>query len=447
LGQRTDTRQPFYAMRFVKGRTLNEAARAYQQKRETEQAEPLELLQLLNAFVTVCNTLAYAHSRGVIHRDLKGSNVILGDYGEVIVLDWGLAKLVDRPDGEDATDDISLRQQPVDASQTIAGQTLGTPVYMAPEQAAGRPDLIDQRTDVYGLGTILYEILTGRAPFTADSVREVLRKVREEEPIRPRTLCSAVPFELEAICLRALSKNPDRRYPAANELAQQVQHWLAEVAELPLKQMAASERQAKEALQRAQHQQRALIDVIRSPAFQSQDLETTFQHMTEVAARTLGVQRVSIWRYNQDRSAICCAELYELGANRHSSGTELRSDAYPGYFQALATSEVIAADDARSDPRTCEFTDNYLADLGIASMLDAPIHLFGEMDGVLCHEHVGQIRRWTAEEQLFGIALSNLVSLCIEQWERKRAEAALQQTAQELAQSNQQLERLTLRVE
>src|SRR5262249_5862236 len=98
LARRPDSQQPFYTMRFVKGRTLTEAAQDYHRRRREGQDQPLDLVTLLNAFVAVCNTVAYAHSRGILHRDLKGQNVILGDFGEVVVLDWGLAKRIDQPD-------------------------------------------------------------------------------------------------------------------------------------------------------------------------------------------------------------------------------------------------------------------------------------------------------------------------------------------------------------
>jgi serine/threonine-protein kinase len=226
-----DGRQPFYTMRFVKGRTLSAAARAYHDKRMAAQAVALELPALLNAFVTVCNTVAYAHSRGVIHRDLKGQNVILGDFGEVVVIDWGLAKLLGRPESEASAVAVVLDEAGADSGYTVQGQALGTPAYMAPEQAAGRLELIDRRTDVYGLGAILYEVLTGAPPFAGDSTEEVLRKVREEAPAPPRKFWPQVPPALEALCLRALSKLPVDRCPEAGGLAQQVQHWLAESAE------------------------------------------------------------------------------------------------------------------------------------------------------------------------------------------------------------------------
>jgi PAS domain S-box-containing protein len=220
-----DGRQPFYTMRFVRGRTLSEAARAYHQERLAGQADPLGLPALLNAFVTVCNTVAYAHSRGVIHRDLKGQNVILGDFGEVVVLDWGLAKRVGWAEGEAAAASVVLDERSADSGYTVQGQALGTPAYMAPEQAEGRLDQIDRRTDVYGLGAILYEILTGAPPFSGDSTQEVMRKVCEETPAPPRQLWPEAPAALEALCLRALAKRPEDRPSAAADLAREVQGW------------------------------------------------------------------------------------------------------------------------------------------------------------------------------------------------------------------------------
>jgi PAS domain S-box-containing protein len=231
LARARDGRQPFYTMRFVKGRTLSAAARAYHDRRLAGQTDPLELPTLLNAFVTVCNAVAYAHSRGVIHRDLKGQNVILGDFGEVVVLDWGLAKLVGRPEGADHSPAVVLDEAAVGGGYTVQGETLGTLAYMAPEQAAGRLDRIGFHTDVYGLGAILYEILTAGPPFAGDSTGEVLRKVREEAPAPPRLTWPQVPPELEALCLHALAKRPDDRCASASGMGQQVQRWLGETAE------------------------------------------------------------------------------------------------------------------------------------------------------------------------------------------------------------------------
>ena len=224
LAPRPNDQQPFYTMRFVKGRTLSEAAREWHQSRIRSQAGTLGFVTLLNAFVTICNTVAFAHSRGVIHRDLKGENVVLGDFGEVVVLDWGLAKLVDRAQG--GSDDHSLVIDLADSSDaglTAQGQAIGTPAYMAPEQASGRPDLIDRHTDIYGLGAILYEVLTGGPPFSAAETHEVLRKVREEPPPPPRERWAEVPPALAEICMRALSKRPADRFSSASELATAIQ--------------------------------------------------------------------------------------------------------------------------------------------------------------------------------------------------------------------------------
>jgi serine/threonine-protein kinase len=227
LGQRADSQEPFYTMRFVQGPTFREAIAAYHAGRARGEAGALELRALLGAFVTVCNAVAYAHSRGVLHRDLKPQNVVLGDYGEVLVLDWGLAKLVGRPES-DRTAPPPIRPAVGSHEETVQGQVLGTPAYMAPEQAAGRQEAIDTRTDVYGLGAILYEILTGKPPFAGADQHQVLRWVCERPPERPRQVTRGVPAALEAVCLKALAKPRADRYPGAGELADEVRRWLAD---------------------------------------------------------------------------------------------------------------------------------------------------------------------------------------------------------------------------
>ena len=229
LGHREDG-NPFYTMRFVKGRTLREAIQAYHQKRERGELGLLDLRELLTAFVGVCNAVAYAHSRGVIHRDLKPANVVLGEYGEVMVLDWGLAKEV-RNTGPETTDHSPTSDAPSPGTRfedTLEGQVLGTPAYMAPEQADGRLADIDARTDVYGLGAILYELLTGHTPFTGASTDEVLSRVRNLAPDRPRDRVPGTPPSLEAICLKALAKHPGERYPTAKTLAEDVSRFQAD---------------------------------------------------------------------------------------------------------------------------------------------------------------------------------------------------------------------------
>ncbi len=155
------------------------------------------------------------------------------------------------------------------------------------------------------------------------------------------------------------------------------------------------------------------------------DPDAAVRRMTEAVARVLGVERVGVWRHTPDRRAIRCADLYEATPDRHSAGTELAAAAYPAYFRELEASEVIAADDAAADPRTSEFAAGYLAALGIGAMLDVPLHPFGRPEGVLCCEHVGPARAWTADEQVFAVAVGSLVSLAQERWDRERAERVL----------------------
>src|SRR5262249_54710606 len=153
-----------------------EAIQEYHDRRRGGRADPLERPRLLHAFINVCQAVGYAHSRGVIHRDLKPENVMLGGFGEVIVLDWGLAEMVGQPEGGPDGPAVPPRGG-AGTDATVAGRVLGTPAYAAPEQAEGRIDLIDTRTDIYGLGGILFEILTGQPPHSGENTAELLRRV------------------------------------------------------------------------------------------------------------------------------------------------------------------------------------------------------------------------------------------------------------------------------
>jgi serine/threonine-protein kinase len=220
LGWNPRTHEPFYTMRFVRGRTMVDASVAYHERRLKDQADPLDFVALLNAFVAVCNTIAYAHSRRILHRDLKGENVLLGDFGEVVVLDWGLAKALDVTEYA-----LKMHRALTGSEGTIAGSIIGTPGYMAPEQADGRLDLIDERTDIYGLGAILYEILTGQPPAGGDTATEAIEQALRGELVRPSKVWEEVPPALEAVCLRALAREQRHRYQTATELGQAVQRW------------------------------------------------------------------------------------------------------------------------------------------------------------------------------------------------------------------------------
>ena len=171
----------------------------------------------------------------------------------------------------------------------------------------------------------------------------------------------------------------------------------------------------------------ALTTLARAYVALPDNLGGVLKEITEVVARTLEVERVSIWRYDQGHTAIVCTELFESAANRHSSGMTLSESDYPAYFQALAQSDIIAAGDAFRDPRTAEFGDSYLRPLGISSMLDTPVRSQGAMVGIVCCEHIGAIREWTPDEQTFVVAVASLVSALLAQVERHQLEAQLRQ--------------------
>jgi serine/threonine protein kinase len=224
--RRSEDKAPYYTMRFIRGRTLAEAAAEYHERLAQGEAGELELRELLSAFIAVCNAVAYAHNRKVLHRDLKPQNVVLGDFGEVVVLDWGLARLMSQADAEPDIAPLPIPPGEVDA--TVQGQVVGTPAYMAPEQAEGRLEQLGPATDVYGLGAVLYEILTGKPPFTGDDTASVLSLVVRQMPARPHVLSSRVSPALEAICFKALAKKPAERYSSVKALADDVQRWLAD---------------------------------------------------------------------------------------------------------------------------------------------------------------------------------------------------------------------------
>jgi eukaryotic-like serine/threonine-protein kinase len=230
-----DDGRPFYAMRFIRGDNLKSAIEQFH-RAEEKGRDPgernLALLKLLRRFLDVCNAIDYAHSRGVLHRDLKPGNIMLGKFGETLVVDWGLAKSVGRPEAAPASatmDDRTLvPQSGSDLRGTELGARLGTPAYMSPEQAAGKIDALGPATDVYSLGATLYSVLTGRAPFIDQDLAELLRQVERGDFPRPRKLKGWVDPALEAICLKAMATEPVERYRTPRALADDVEHWLAD---------------------------------------------------------------------------------------------------------------------------------------------------------------------------------------------------------------------------
>ncbi len=232
LGEDLSTGRVFYTMRFLGRSTLQDSIGEYHERREEGDDDPMLLRHLLAAFVNVCHAIGHAHSRKVIHRDLKPENVVIDSFGQVIVIDWGLAKIIDDTLVESLMDSVAMGS----VDRTSEGQVLGTPLYMAPEQAAGRLDELDHRTDIYGLGAILFAIVTGFAPHektqkeTIDSglgLPGMISVIASGVTPSACSVHSNADPALDAICRKAMSRRRYARYQAATDLAEDVQRWMA----------------------------------------------------------------------------------------------------------------------------------------------------------------------------------------------------------------------------
>jgi serine/threonine protein kinase/Flp pilus assembly protein TadD len=227
LGAHADGR-PYYAMRLVRGEELQKAIDRYHRGEPTNSGERRVAFQgLLRRFVDLCNAVAYAHSRGVLHRDLKPANVMLGPFGETLVIDWGLARTSGGTDTATVGSAIVPGLHGDSGDLTQDGSVVGTPAFMSPEQALGRIAEVGPSSDVYSLGAILFALLTGKPAFPGNAM-EVLANVRLGRFAPPRQVDRAVPAALEAICLKAMALQPRERYASAKDLAADVEHWMAD---------------------------------------------------------------------------------------------------------------------------------------------------------------------------------------------------------------------------
>jgi len=235
LGTYPDGR-PFYAMRLIKGESLKQAIAKFRAKADPASKpgdRALGLRRLLGRFLDVCDAVEYAHSRGVLHRDLKPSNIMLGKFGETLVVDWGLAKIVGRteeaePSTLDGEDEAIRPSSSSDVEPTRMQAVYGTPQYMSPEQATGRIDRIGVASDVYGLGATLYCLLTGRPPFPDEGFAKIKAALLRGDFPRPRAVDASVAPALEAICLKAMAPEPEGRYRSAGALGEDLERWLAD---------------------------------------------------------------------------------------------------------------------------------------------------------------------------------------------------------------------------
>jgi serine/threonine-protein kinase len=262
MGLRADNR-PYFAMKLVKGRTL---ASLLEERKDPGQ----DLARFLRIFEQVCQTMAYAHTRGVIHRDLKPANIMVGAFGEVQLMDWGLAKVVGgKEPGKWKTAEESSTERSPETVRTgstehlsKAGTVMGTYAYMAPEQARGETDLLDERCDVFGLGAILCEILTGLPPYVGESTELLAKQARDGllDPCLKRLEASGAEKNLAHLCQQCLAPSPADRPHNATAVAKEIESYLADAAERARKsELEAAENRvrAEEAEARTMQERRA----------------------------------------------------------------------------------------------------------------------------------------------------------------------------------------------
>jgi signal transduction histidine kinase/DNA-binding NarL/FixJ family response regulator len=250
--------------------------------------------------------------------------------------------------------------------------------------------------------------------------------------------------ELQTAALAVSQGNFDQRVrtTARDEIGDLAESFniMAERIQVDISERKRVEAQLVMSQRRLLEQHTALASLTQLEIAGAEDFLAAIRRITETGARCQQVERVNLWHYTADRTAIRCVDHFQLSTRAHDSGTELMVADYPAYFAALEQEEAIVADDARTHPFTFEFADSYLSVYGIRSMLDAPIRSGGRVLGVLCYEQVGQPLHWSPEQRLFAIALANLAALLLEQEERRRAQEALLESEERLRQAKEAAE-------
>ncbi|MEG4587136.1 GAF domain-containing protein [Microcoleus sp. MOSTC5] len=260
----------------------------------------------------------------------------------------------------------------------------------------------------------------------------------------PQFLSLKTPQELEAINRKLQSEITVREDAelalrhAYDDLEIKVEERTAQLRETngyleaEIRERIAAESALREREIRLTEQQTALLELAQNSSIYEGNIGEALREITQMATRTLNVERGSVWFFREDKLALCCADIYELTANQHSEGAELKVADYPSYFQALKREQTIAAVDAKTDPRTRELTESYLIPLNISSMLDVPITHQGRIAGVICLEHQGTPRKWTLDEQSFASYLAQMTALAMEARDRKQAELNLRSVTERL---------------
>ena len=210
----------FFTMKLVRGERLIDILRKLEVEDEAYK-EKYDFYTLLTIFRKVCDAVAFAHSHNIIHRDIKPHNIMVGDYGEVLLMDWGLAKRIGFDSHCDAALSFARRFMPGSSTSTETGLITGSPAYMSPEQASGEPDVLDARSDIFLLGATLYHLFTFFPPYLGDDIYEIIEKAREADYFEPQEMDTGIldmPEELCQIIAEAMAPDPNNRYQSVNDL-------------------------------------------------------------------------------------------------------------------------------------------------------------------------------------------------------------------------------------